>query len=82
VQYPMEGLFDATSLHWEVVQDPHSKYNALQVAYIPWAQMEDFINGESAKEDWSTQFNVHWRISKQENALKRPSANSYLTQIG
>ncbi|MCO5613306.1 hypothetical protein L7F22_067582 [Adiantum nelumboides] len=82
VQYPVEGLFDATSLRWEVVQDPHSKYNALQVAYIPWARMEDFINGESAKEDWSTRFNVHWRRSKQENALKRPSADSYLTQIG
>ena len=61
VQILGEGLFDAYSLHWNLLQDAHSKYSALQIAYIPWNQIEDFFKGESAKEDAPTSFNVHWR---------------------
>ncbi|MCO5601561.1 hypothetical protein L7F22_055684 [Adiantum nelumboides] len=82
VQSPNEGPFDANSLHWELIHDRHSKYSALQVAYILWDRIQDFLKGECTKEDWPTQFNVSWRRNTKENTLKRPSIDSHLIEIG
>ncbi|MCO5561431.1 hypothetical protein L7F22_015052 [Adiantum nelumboides] len=82
VQNPMKGPSDACNLHWDILHDSHSKYSALQVAYVPWSQIDEFLIGECAKEDAPTHFNVHLKKVKQPNALSRPTFESHLAKIG
>ncbi|MCO5554535.1 hypothetical protein L7F22_008065 [Adiantum nelumboides] len=82
IQSPLQEVFDASSLTWEIHLDPHSKYSALKIAHIPWHRMNQFVQGESERSDAPTNFRVQWKKTKAPDSLKRVNNDCFLTQIG
>lgn len=87
VQTPHAGNFMHTDLSWARQirvkgrrSDPRT-HTAVSVAYIPWARVHDFVEGEEARSDAPCKFVCQGTPSNKQGKLAFPRWNSYSAVI-
>ena len=75
VQDPADEEFSAADLTWTKVGNEH---HVDDVALIPYARIDDFINGESSNVECPTRFHIEKGRKRERGSLKEYKSDEYL----
>jgi hypothetical protein len=81
IQNPKKSPFNNMDLVWKKdVQHGGAHIIEVECAYIPHAQISEFLNGERSHEDSSMEWNIYKQVPSQEN-VKMPRIRNHLGHI-
>ncbi len=81
IQNPKKSTFNNMDLMWKKkVQHGRAHIIEVECAYIPHAQISEFLNGEWSHEDSLMEWNIYKRVPSQEN-VKMLRIQNHLSHI-
>lgn len=76
VQDPPSMEFSAAHLNWAKVEG--GRQGGDDIALIPFARVDDFVKGESTKEECPASFRIESRRKRPEGSVSKPRVDGYL----